>query len=165
MQDKTLNPDGILDERDDEGSGLLGGTVTVNGIGGAWAPVATERIRLRILNGSTMRVYSFGLDGKSEFEMVGSDGGLLTAPVRLRRLAPTPGGRAEIVVCPQTGQPRARAPSRPARPVGRTAAKPSAPRRARKSRFCSSSPGRSCTPAWQHPWRWPRCRRPTRPQR
>ncbi|PBC70667.1 FtsP/CotA-like multicopper oxidase with cupredoxin domain [Streptomyces sp. TLI_235] len=106
VQDKKLNPDGTLDERDDAGTGLLGPTVTANGIAGAYAPVATDRVRLRILNGSTMRVYNLGLDDDGEFEMVASDGGLLAAPVRLRRLALTPGERAEIVVRMQAGRPR-----------------------------------------------------------
>ncbi|GJF34950.1 multicopper oxidase [Kitasatospora sp. NE20-6] len=106
VQDKKLNPDGTLDERNDPGTGLLGPTVTANGITGAYAPVTSERVRLRILNGSTMRVYNLGLDDDSEFEMVASDGGLLTAPVRLRRLVLTPGERAEVVVRMQAGRPR-----------------------------------------------------------
>ncbi|MEW1907505.1 multicopper oxidase domain-containing protein [Kitasatospora sp. NPDC085895] len=106
LQDKKLNADGTLDERNDTGTGLTGPTVTVNGIAGAYAPVATDRVRLRILNGSTMRVYNLGLDDDGEFEMVGSDGGLLAAPVRLRRLVLTPGERAEVVVGLQAGRPR-----------------------------------------------------------
>ncbi|MFD0531747.1 hypothetical protein ACFQ1I_42495 [Kitasatospora arboriphila] len=78
----------------------------MNGIAGAYAPVATDRVRLRILNGSTMRVYNLGLDDDGEFEMVASDGGLLAAPVRLRRLLLTPGERAEVVVRLQAGRPR-----------------------------------------------------------
>ncbi|WP_030271558.1 multicopper oxidase family protein [Streptomyces sp. NRRL B-24484] len=106
VQDKKLNTDGTLDERDDAGTGLIGPTVTTNGITGAYVPVTTDRVRLRILNASTMRVYELGLDDNSEFEMVASDGGLLAAPVRLRRLALTPGERAEIVVAMQAGRPR-----------------------------------------------------------
>ncbi|MFD9125509.1 multicopper oxidase family protein [Kitasatospora sp. NPDC059571] len=106
VQDKKLNPDGTLDERDDAGTGLIGPAVTANGITGAYAPVTSDRVRLRILNGSTMRIHNLGLDDNSEFEMVASDGGLLTAPTRLRRLQLTPGERAEIVVRMQAAQPR-----------------------------------------------------------
>ncbi|MEV6212857.1 multicopper oxidase domain-containing protein [Kitasatospora sp. NPDC051914] len=106
VQDKKLNPDGTLDEREDTGTGLVGPTVTANGITGAYAPVVTDRVRLRIVNGSTMRVYNLGLDDNGEFEVVASDGGLLAAPVRLRRLVLTPGERAEIVVRMQAGQQR-----------------------------------------------------------
>lgn len=55
-------------------------------------------VRLRILNGSSQRVFNLGLTGNKTFYQIGSDGGLLNAPVSLTRLVIAPGERAEILV-------------------------------------------------------------------
>ncbi|OPC78454.1 copper oxidase [Embleya scabrispora] len=103
VQDKKFTPNGNLDERDDPSAGLLGSTVTTNGIADTYLNVTTERVRLRVLNGSTVRFYNLGFDDDSEFEMIACDGGLLEAPARLRRLRLTPGERAEIIVTMRPG--------------------------------------------------------------
>ena len=54
--------------------------------------------RFRILNGATHRVFNFGISDNSTFWQIGSDGGLLNAPVALTRLSLAPGERAEILV-------------------------------------------------------------------
>ena len=55
-------------------------------------------VRLRVLNGSSQRVFNLGLSGNQTFHMIGSDGGLLEAPVALTRLRMGPGERAEILL-------------------------------------------------------------------
>lgn len=55
-------------------------------------------VRLRLLNGSSERVYHFGFKDNRSFSQIGSDGGLLEAPVTLTRLLLAPGERAEILV-------------------------------------------------------------------
>lgn len=59
--------------------------------------VPAQMVRLRLLNGSSQRVFNLGLSGNQEFFQIGSDGGLLNKPVALTRLQMAPGERAEIV--------------------------------------------------------------------
>ena len=60
--------------------------------------VPAQMVRLRLLNGSSQRVFNLGLSGNQEFYQIGSDGGLLNKPLALTRLQISPGERAEIVV-------------------------------------------------------------------
>ncbi len=60
--------------------------------------VPAQVIRFRLLNGSSMRVFNFGLSDNSSFYMIGSDGGLLSEPLALTRLQMAPGERAEILI-------------------------------------------------------------------
>ncbi|MDG3008701.1 multicopper oxidase domain-containing protein [Rhodococcus sp. D2-41] len=105
VQDKRFHPDGTLDESDPTDVGLLGDTLVTNGIAGAYLPVRTSLVRLRILNGSAGRMYNFGFADGRGFQMIASDGGLLRAPVALERIALSPGERAEIVVAVDGGVP------------------------------------------------------------
>ena len=72
--------------------------VLVNGTLNPFLQVPAQVVRLRLLNGSTERVYNLGLDNNQTFYQVGSDGGLLAQPVALNRLRLAPGERAEILV-------------------------------------------------------------------
>ncbi|MGO2113133.1 MAG: multicopper oxidase family protein, partial [Pseudoclavibacter sp.] len=90
VQDKDLDLEtGELDHSEIGGNGaevgLLGNVVTTNGTVGAYQEVTTERVRLRLLNGSTARVYEFGFADRG-FDLVATDGGLLDEPVELDRL-------------------------------------------------------------------------------
>ncbi len=55
-------------------------------------------IRLRLLNGSSQRVFNFGFDANRPFYLIATDGGLLNTPVQLTRLPLSPGERAEILI-------------------------------------------------------------------
>ncbi len=98
VQDKVFDDDGQL-ELQDNGSepGTLGETVLTNGTVGAYHEVTTERVRLRLLNGSTARTYQLGFTDR-EMDLVATDGGLLDGPVRLEQVRLAPGERAEVVV-------------------------------------------------------------------
>jgi blue copper oxidase len=63
-------------------------------------------VRMRLLNGSSERVYNLGFTGNKIFYQIASDGGLLTAPVSMTRLRLSPGERAEILIdlAPYNGQ-------------------------------------------------------------
>jgi blue copper oxidase len=98
VQDKRLDDDGEIQD------GGLGEDILVNGTHGPYLDVVTERVRLRLLNASVKRVFSFGLSDNRAFSMIASDGGLLSAPVRLHRLLLSPGERAEIVVTMARGE-------------------------------------------------------------
>ena len=104
VQDKRLDEDGRLD-LDSHGNevGLLGSTVVTNGVNGAVHDVTTELVRLRLLNGSTARVYDFAFDDDRAFAHVGTDGGLLPEPYETDHVRLSPGERAEIVVAVAAG--------------------------------------------------------------
>ncbi|MFI7644947.1 multicopper oxidase family protein [Micromonospora sp. NPDC049460] len=86
------------------GIGVLGDTLLVNGTVGPYLDVTTERVRLRLLNGSTARTYDFGLADDRPFALIGSDGGLLPRTARVNRVQLSPGERAEIVVDVRPGE-------------------------------------------------------------
>jgi FtsP/CotA-like multicopper oxidase with cupredoxin domain len=98
VQDKRFTADGAFDDDSRGFVGALGDTILVNGTLRPFFDVTTESVRLRILNASTARTYDFGFDDDRPFALVASDGGLLQAPHATRRIALSPGERAEIVV-------------------------------------------------------------------
>lgn len=108
VQDKRISDDGALEESAGPLSlsttGHLGDTILVNGTYGPFLDVTTERVRLRLLNASSARVYDFGFSDDRAFALVASEGGLLPAPIRRTRLTLSPGERAEIVVRLQAGE-------------------------------------------------------------
>ncbi|MPZ94157.1 MAG: multicopper oxidase domain-containing protein, partial [Propionibacteriales bacterium] len=106
VQDKRLNGDGELDlsSRLFSGIGVLGEDLVVNGTPDPYLDVTTEKVRLRLLNASTARMYDFGFSDDRSFALVGTDGGLLPEPVRRDRVQLSPGERAEVVVDLQPGE-------------------------------------------------------------
>jgi len=60
--------------------------------------VPRQVVRFRLLNGSSHRVFNYGISDGSTFWQIGSDGGLLNNSVPLTRLMLAPGERAEILV-------------------------------------------------------------------
>jgi FtsP/CotA-like multicopper oxidase with cupredoxin domain len=69
-----------------------------NGTLDAALDVPAQIVRLRLLNGSTERVYNFGLQNNLGFYQIATDGGLLNTPVLLDRLRMAPGERAEVLL-------------------------------------------------------------------
>jgi blue copper oxidase len=106
VQDKRFTRDGRLDSSGSllGGVGILGDTVAVNGTVGPYLDVTTERVRLRLLNGSNARVYDFGFADDRSFALVGTDGGLLPSAHETNRIMLSPGERAEIVVAVRPGE-------------------------------------------------------------
>ena len=72
--------------------------VLANATTDAYVNVPAQVIRLRLLNGSSQRVYELGLSNNMPFYQIASDGGLLTASIELTRLRLAPGERAEILI-------------------------------------------------------------------
>jgi len=128
IQDRKFTSTGALDESDASDVGLLGDTIVTNGIANAYLSVRSEKVRLRVLNGSGGRLYNLGFADDREFHLVASDGGLLAEPVTVRRVQLSPGERVEMVVAVAPGAPvslrsfpiqdRAGLPSRKARQFG-----------------------------------------------
>ena len=79
-------------------TGYTGEHVLVNGTHAPFHNVATRFYRLRILNGSTARVYNLALSDNQSFDVIGADGGLLAQPVSVNSLLLGPGERADILV-------------------------------------------------------------------
>ncbi|TFV84336.1 copper oxidase [Microbacterium sp. dk485] len=104
VQDKKFLDDGQF-QLDAQGNevGLLGDVVLTNGAWGAVLDATTERVRLRLLNGSSARTYDFGFEDRRPFALVATDGGLLEAPSETDHVRLSPGERAEIVVSVEAG--------------------------------------------------------------
>lgn len=99
LQDRFLDANGrILRTDGDNALGTIGRTLLSNGVSGTHFTVTTELVRLRLLNGCSARFLDLRFDDDRPFTLVGTDGGLLTGPVELKRLLLSPGERAEIVV-------------------------------------------------------------------
>ena len=79
-------------------TGYTGKYVFVNGTYAPLHNVATRYYRLRILNGSTARVYNLALSDNQSFDVIGADGGLLAQPATVNSLLLGPGERADILV-------------------------------------------------------------------
>ena len=106
VQDRTFNDDGTLDTSSSvmQSAGITGDTVLVNGTPGPYFDVTTTTVRLRILNGSNTRPYNFAFEGNRTFSLIGTDGGLLEAPIELSAIQLSAGERAEIVVAFEPGE-------------------------------------------------------------
>ena len=119
IQDRMLNTDGSL-LFPDEGPvpnvhphwipEFFGDAAVVNGKTWPFLDVEPRKYRFRVVNGSNSRVYNLGLffatNGVATehspmgppFWQIGSDGGLLAAPVHMPRLLIAPGERMDVVV-------------------------------------------------------------------
>ncbi|BAU47383.1 copper oxidase [Sulfurifustis variabilis] len=77
---------------------FFGETILVNGKIWPVLEVEPRRYRLRLLNGSNARFYRLTLSSGQPFHQIGTDGGLLDAPVPRRQLLLSPAERADVVV-------------------------------------------------------------------
>lgn len=104
VQDKIFARSGEFQLSNRSASGMLGDTILVNGTYAPFLDVTRSMVRLRILNGSTARIYNFGFSDQRDFQLIGTDGGLLAAPHTTDRIQLSPGERAEIVVQLEPGE-------------------------------------------------------------
>src|SRR5699024_11239430 len=91
--EKQLNYDARMNE-----DGLTGEAFLVNGTLNPKLTVNQEKVRLRLLNGSNARNYTFKLNTRDSFLQVATDGGFLNEPKKLDEITLTPSERAEIVI-------------------------------------------------------------------
>jgi spore coat protein A len=77
---------------------FFGDVIVVNGKAWPKLDVEPRHYRLRLLNGSDSRFYILQFEDEREFHQIGTDQGLLNAPVPLTQLLIGPGERADIVV-------------------------------------------------------------------
>ncbi len=81
-----------------DSDGMLGDVVLVNGVELPKLDVATRQYRFRIYNVSNARSYDFALSNGATFMQIGTDGGLLPAPVSVDHITLGAAERAEIVI-------------------------------------------------------------------
>lgn len=99
FQDKTfddkkqLNYSAAMNE-----DGTVGDTLLINGTLNPKLTVNKEKVRLRLLNGSNARNFTFKLNTGDSFVQIATDGGFLNEPVTLKEVTLTPSERAEIIV-------------------------------------------------------------------
>jgi len=98
IQDRTFLPSGQLDYPMAWEPHFFGKTIVVNGAVWPYLQVKRGKYRFRILNGSGSRTYTLALSNNATFHMIGTDGGLLAAPVALTSLTLMPGERADVVI-------------------------------------------------------------------
>lgn len=102
--DRMLKIDGQLEYPVSEKPGevwvpeVFGNAILVNGKLLPYCDVEPRLYRFRIMNGSNGRFFRFSLENSAEFYQIGSDQGLLAAPVKLKRLSMAPGERADILI-------------------------------------------------------------------
>ena len=97
IQDRSFHPDGSLDYPSAWTPTFIGDKVLVNGK--VWPKLHVDQglYRFRVLNGSNHRIFTIEFSDHRPFRVVGSDGGLLSAPVELRKISLGPAERADLV--------------------------------------------------------------------
>lgn len=99
IQDRMFDNNRLLDYQDVKNSdGTVGDTVIINGTADPKLTVRKEKVRLRLVNGSNARNFTFRLKNGEQFIQIGTDGGLLNTPIRLNEVKLSPSERAEIIV-------------------------------------------------------------------
>lgn len=83
MQDRSLNPDGSLAYPDEWVSIFKGNMMAVNGVFFPYFNVCQGKYRFRIVNGGNGLTFKLVLNGGAEFILIGTDGGLIEAPLAL----------------------------------------------------------------------------------
>jgi spore coat protein A len=78
--------------------GIAGDRILVNGTYMPYHRVTPQRYRLRLLNVSQFRSYNLQLSNGAPFLQIGTDSGLMPAPVRRSEALIGPGERVELIV-------------------------------------------------------------------
>jgi FtsP/CotA-like multicopper oxidase with cupredoxin domain len=79
-------------------NGVTGDHALVNGLPQPYHAVADRKYRLRILNASNIRNYELELSNGQQMLQIGTESGLLPAPVPRQRILLSPAERADVVV-------------------------------------------------------------------
>jgi len=98
IQDRTFRGDGSLVYPADWQDHFFGDKNLVNGKVWPFLDVKKGKYRFRLLNGANSRTYTLALSDGATFWQIGSDGGLLPAPIALTSLTLIPGERADVVI-------------------------------------------------------------------
>jgi spore coat protein A len=98
ITDATFAPDGQLQYPATWQPNVTGNEILVNGMVWPYLNVPRGKVRFRVLDGSGSRTYMLGLSDGAAFDQIGTDQGLLAAPVPVPLIMLMPGQRADIVI-------------------------------------------------------------------
>jgi FtsP/CotA-like multicopper oxidase with cupredoxin domain len=98
IQDRKFHLDGSLSYPELWEDHFFGDHILVNGKVWPYLEVKQGRYRFRLLNGSGSRAYRLALSNGAPFHQIGTDGGLLPAPVEIHETTLLPGERADVVI-------------------------------------------------------------------
>lgn len=98
IQDRQFNPDGSFYYPETWTDHYVGDKILVNGKVWPYLDVKQGKYRFRMLNGCNSRTLTLSMSNGGGFQLIGTDGGLLPAPVSLTELTLAPAERADIVV-------------------------------------------------------------------
>ncbi len=98
IQDRAFNPDGSLQYPAGYTFGFFGDTVLVNGKVWPYLAVKRGKYRFRFLNGSNTRTYQLELSSGATMYQIGTEAGLLGAPVPMTQIQLSPAERADVVI-------------------------------------------------------------------
>jgi len=98
VQDRSFNADGSINYPNTWDQHFFGNVILVNGKVWPYLNVKKGKYRFRLVNGSNSRSYTFALSNHEHFYQIGTELGLMEAPLMLDKLTLTPGERAEIVI-------------------------------------------------------------------
>ena len=106
IQDKSFNSDNSLKytpNNEDRMRGWRGDTFMINGVISPFVEVSAKHIRLRFLNASNARSYTFSFKEQITqsdilFQQIGTDNSLLAAPVTLSNLTLSPAERGDVLI-------------------------------------------------------------------
>ena len=79
-------------------AGVTGDKILVNGVYQPYLDVGDRKYRLRILNASNVRIYNLTLSTGDSFTQIGTESGLLPAPVTRTEMRMAPAERLDVVV-------------------------------------------------------------------
>ena len=102
--DRLFSADGSLyypDSGDDAAPWVpevYGDAMLVNGTLTPYLDVEPRAYRFRMLNAANSRTFVFSLSNHQSFHQIGSDQGLLVAPVEVNQVQLSPGERADVVI-------------------------------------------------------------------
>lgn len=99
VQDRTFDKNDQFNyQQDYNADGTQGENILVNGTLNPYINVTTRFVRLRILDGSNARNFTFKLSNGQKMYQVAADGSFLDKPVAMERLKLSAAQRAEIVI-------------------------------------------------------------------
>jgi spore coat protein A len=104
LQDREFNPDGSFFYPPTIRDAFFGSKLLVNGKVWPFLNVDQGKYRFRFLNGSQARTYELRLENLADptelipFQLIGTDGGLISAPISLDSFTMAPAERFDVVV-------------------------------------------------------------------
>lgn len=98
FQDRRFNADGSLFYNPFDHDGFLGDKFLVNGAIQPYFRVERRKYRFRLLNGSNARYYELSLSNRRPIVQIGSEGGLLPAPLSRTKIRIAMAERIDVVI-------------------------------------------------------------------